>query len=404
MTRQRKGRGHLRSSRRARLQVQETLDGMPAVLANKPPKAAAKPEPMTLDEAIARTFGLMDEVIAAYSTGDVLIEVKNGKRKGQIRNYGPREIAGIFGLYSGGNDSVVLPHLLRQYFDGIIHVNTGTAIRQTTEHVREVVPAAWDLPLHELHPPKDRYRDLVLGNILASTGPNKGKRAIWVGFPGPAASARDKRKGHDAHSVMYGQLKQKPLEAFRTQMVGRDGVRKKVLYVAGTRWDESDQRFELAGEVTQQGGIVWVAALIHWTNEHMQEYRKRYRCYQNHEHAPHRMCFPDALPLNEVTEHIHMSGDCTCGAKAHEGELDEYGFFFPEKAAEIRALQDEAAAKGIPACRWGQRPPAGAEPEGRPVTSTATPFLCSGCKPEIPGQVAWDWDSLAAKSTERGAA
>src|ERR1039457_1744390 len=175
MTRRSTGRGHRRVSRRVRTQEHwEPLDGMPDVLANKPPKALADPVPMTLDEAIARTFELMEQTIAAYSTGDVISEVKEGKRKGQIRNLGAREIAGIYGLYSGGNDSVVLPHLLREYFDGIIHVNTGTAIREPPEHVRGVAPAAGTLPLIELHPPAGRYRDLVLGKALATKGPNKG--------------------------------------------------------------------------------------------------------------------------------------------------------------------------------------------------------------------------------------
>jgi 3'-phosphoadenosine 5'-phosphosulfate sulfotransferase (PAPS reductase)/FAD synthetase len=388
-----------RRGRPVQLDGQEPLSDMPDRVAKKPPKAVAEPEPMTLDEAITRTFALMDSVIAAYGTGDATTVIQKGPRKGKAINYGQREIAGIYGLYSGGNDSVVLPHLLRRYFDGIIHVNTGTAIRQTTEHVREVVPAAWGLPLHELHPPRS-YRELVLGQVLSTRGKNIG-RQVWKGFPGPAGSKRDEARGLTPHSIMYNRLKERPLEAFRSGKVGGDGARKKVLYVAGTRWDESDQRFERAGEVTQQGGIVWVAALIHWTNEHMAEYRSRHRCQEDHEHAPHRMCFPGALPLNEVTEHLHMSGDCTCGAKAHEGELDEIRFFYPEKAAEISALQEEVKAAGLAACRWGQRPPGGAEPVIPAAAGTATPFLCAGCKP-LPGQD--DDGDLVLFTREEGAA
>jgi 3'-phosphoadenosine 5'-phosphosulfate sulfotransferase (PAPS reductase)/FAD synthetase len=368
------------NSRRRRRHVQEVFPGMPDRVRKKPLKATAATRPMTLDQAIERSHEIITAAIAQFSTGDALVTVtKKGKRNGRVSNYGPREIAGVYALYSGGNDSVVLPHLLQPYLDGIIHVNTGTAIPETTRHVREVVPAAWGLPLHELHPAV-KYRDLVLGRVLSTRGKNKG-RPVWIGFPGP---------GGDSHDVMYQRLKGQPLEAFRTRMVGGDGIRKKVLYIAGTRWAESDRRFRLAGQVTVQGGVVWVAPLIHWTNDHMQEYRNRHRCEAQHEHAPHRLCFDGALPLNEVTEHLHGSGDCKCGSFAHEGEKQETEFFYPGSTAWIDTLEDEAREAGIAACRWGQRPPGtGRRRQGVRTTSAEVPWLCAGCVPgqqDLPGE------------------
>lgn len=93
------------------------------------------------------------------------------------------------------------------------------------------------------------------------------------------------------------------------------------------------------------------------------------------------LCFPGALPLNQVTEHLHMSGDCTCGSYAKDGELDEIAFFYPRVAAVLRGLEREAEAAGIPACKWGQRPPAHTSRRGR---SGRAGRLCATCT--IPGQ------------------
>jgi 3'-phosphoadenosine 5'-phosphosulfate sulfotransferase (PAPS reductase)/FAD synthetase len=254
---------------------------------------------------------------------------------------------------------------MRGRYDAVLHVNTGTGIPETTQYVRDVA-AAWGDTLHELRP-KNSYRDLVLGNVLASRGPNAGIRAVWQGFPGPVG-----------HRVMYRHLKDEPLMTFRRSVVGDEGRTKKVIYLGGMRWAETERRFRNAEAIDQDGAIVWVSPLVHWTDAHMREYRARHRCQQDHEHAQHRLCFDGALPLNEVTEHIHMSGECLCGAFAKPGELDEIGFFYPKTAAKLRALEKQAEAAGIPACKWGQKPPSekGTTPAGR---------LCSSCV-VIPGQ------------------
>jgi hypothetical protein len=98
-----------------------------------------------------------------------------------------------------------------------------------------------------------------------------------------------------------------------------------------------------------------VSPLVHWTDAHMREYRARHRCQLDHDHAPHRLCHEGALPLNEVTEHLHMSGECLCGAYAKPGELDEVEFFYPHAAEPLRKLEAEAEAAGVPYCKWGQR-------------------------------------------------
>ncbi|MEE4419605.1 hypothetical protein [Streptomyces bugieae] len=334
--------------------AEHMLPGMPDGVEKKPPKATDDDSwrARTLDEAIARTYELLDQAIVRFSTGEATTVITKGARVGQIVNYGPRVLEGIWGLYSGGRDSVNTAHLLRKYmkdralfrhfFRGIIHVNTGTAIAETTQHVREAVPA-WGMQLTELTP-RVNYLDLVLGNVRATTGPNIG-RSVWLGFPGP---------GTLPHSVMYTRLKDQPLQAFRRQMVGSEGTRRKVMYVGGMRWDESDKRFRNAEEVDVDGGIVWVSPVVHWTNAHMREYRARYRCEKTHKHQPHRMCGDEALPVNPVTENLHMSGDCACGVYAKAEEKDERRFFYPEHGAEIDRWEKTVRDAEIPACVWAR--------------------------------------------------
>lgn len=319
----------------------EVTPGQAHVLPKRPPKAEANEwVARTLDEAITRSFEILDEALAQFP------------------------IVGTYWLSSGGNDSAIVGHLLRGRYDAVLHVNTGTGVPATSQYVRDVA-AAWGDTLHELHP-KNSYRDLVLGKVIASTGPNAGKRPVWRGFPGPAG-----------HKVMYRHLKDEPLMRFRRSIVGNEGRTKKVIYLGGMRWAESDKRFRNAEAIDPAGAIIWVSPLVHWTQAHMQEYRARHRCQQEHEHAQHRLCFPGALPLNEVTEHLHMSGECLCLAYAKEGEPEEIEFFYPEVAAPMRQLEKEAEAAGIPACRWGRRPPKGSEEDGDSDTTAGR--LCSSC-------------------------
>lgn len=372
----------------------ELLPGMPDGVEKKPPKASDDEawRARTLEEAEQRTFELLDQAIVKYTTGTVLVKVAEGKRKGYTTDHGPRELAGIFGLYSGGNDSVIVQHMLRRYlakrplfrhhFKGMVHVNTGIAIRQTTVHVRQVADM-WGISLDELHS-KFTYLDLLLGNVKSTRGPNIG-RAVWRGFPGPGGDGQP-------HNVMYTRLKDQPLQALRGRYVGRQGIRRKVMYISGLRWDESDKRFKNAEEINEKGGIVWIGAIVHWTNAHMREYRAKWRCDKVHKHEPHRMCFDEALPLNEVTANLHMSGDCTCGCYAKPNELDEIAFFYPDDAADIRERERIVREAGIAACKWGTPPPADFNQQPAGPEALVDADLCRSCTPGlIQGSLDDEW-------------
>lgn len=313
------------------------LPGMPDALSAVPPKAREYAA-LTLDEAIAGSHALLDEVIERYQPNELLL------------------------LFSGGNDSSLLAHLVRGRMTAAVHIRTTIGVPQTQVYVEQVCQV-WDLPLIWADPP-DTYADLVLGKVKAKTK----DAVVWRGFPGPGA-----------HAFFYQRLKEKALDEVRRARTISRGRNGQIAFVAGTRWSESARRFRNAEEVDVAGSVVWVSPIVHWTNGHIAEYRARHRCTVSHVHAEHHLCHADALPLSEVSANLHMSGDCLCGAFAHEGELDEVEFFYPEVAARIRAIEAQARAGDIPWCVWGAGKAAATRGQQAPGR------LCSSCA-EVPGQ------------------
>jgi 3'-phosphoadenosine 5'-phosphosulfate sulfotransferase (PAPS reductase)/FAD synthetase len=318
------------------------LPGMPDALSKVPPKARDY-EGMTLDEAIARTHALLDEVCDRW----------------------PAEH--IVALFSGGNDSTLLFHLLHERVTMAALVNTTIRVPDTARYVRDVT-AAWGVELTEPKAP-DTYRDLVCGRVLNKGGPNAGKPALR-GFPGPSV-----------HDKMYQRLKERGLRSLRRELVGPRGKSGQVIYVAGMRWSESQRRFRNASEIDPDGAVTWCSPIVYWTDGHIAEYKERHRCKLPHDHADHMLCEPGSLPFNEVTAHLHMSGDCLCGAYAKEGEIYGLELFYPDVAAELHDIEDEAKSCGVPEqrCKWGWG--AGLE---RP---SGAGRLCSACTaPQMEGQ------------------
>ncbi|MEH3033345.1 MAG: phosphoadenosine phosphosulfate reductase family protein [Aeromicrobium erythreum] len=225
-----------------------------------------------------------------------------------------RRLVGIVTLFSGGNDSTVLAHLMRPWSTHAAHANTGIGIEATRQFVRDTC-ATWDLPLLERAAP--RPEDSYEAHVLAH------------GFPGPGMHAR-----------IYQRLKERALEQVRRELV-TNGYRERVVYLAGRRRSESERRSSIPA-VERKDSVVWVSPLVDWTALDMTTYRLM--------HAE-----SDPVPLNEVPQRIHMSGECLCGCFAKPGEIDELAFWFPETVAYIRDLEARIADLDIPEHRkrWG---------------------------------------------------
>lgn len=246
-----------------------------------------------LDELIVESTAILTSGISRFVRAD-------GKR-----------LAGVVALFSGGNDSTTLTHLLRDRATHAGHANTGVGIEETRQFVRDTC-AAWNLPLIEKKPPRliFQYESFVRRH----------------GFPGPAT-----------HYVMYRSLKEKAIRKVRDEVIdGRPDHR--VVLLAGRRRTESARRANVP-EFERDGSMVWISPMVNWTKTDLNWYRRRYD-----------------VPTNRVTGLIHMSGECLCGAFAKEGEREEIEYWFPEDFARIRELEERIKdADWIPeyAKKWG---------------------------------------------------
>lgn len=239
-------------------------------------------------------------------------------------------------LFSGGDDSTVLAHLFRNYASHAIHANTGIGIEETRQFVRDTCKE-WDLPLIEEYA-GDWYERWVIEH----------------GFPGPGM-----------HEMVYQRLKERALDAAKRKLdrVHRSRTNR-VMYIAGRRREESTRR---AGILLHEmdGATLWVSPFAIWTKADLATYRRVYDC-----------------PRNMVSVNIHMSGECLCGCYAHEGELDEIGFFYPHVVEYIRHLEHRVVAAGrAPAdrCQWGKpRPDEIDTSEGRACGNCAGRAVVAG--------------------------
>lgn len=232
-------------------------------------------------------------------------------------------------LFSGGNDSTILAHMMRHRVEYAVHANTTIGIEDTRQFVRDTCQA-WGLELLERTAPMS-YRDWVL------------KR----GFPGPAL-----------HYIMFQKLKERCLEQVRNELVSNPR-RERVLFIAGRRRDESKRRQNIP-LYERDGSIIWASPIAMWTKEDMVVYRAL------------AARDGDPVPFNSVSDALGMSGECLCGAFAQEGELDRIRLWYPDTAAEIEQLEAEVQAAGIkePFCRWGHG-------KGKPTQKTGR--LCVSC-------------------------
>lgn len=256
---------------------------------------------LSTDDAIAETAEIMERAIAEHQPSRRFL------------------------LWSGGNDSAVLLHRLAAFgmVDEIVTVNTGIGIPESTEHAIRVA-ATYDLPHTVLHPPKPYEWHVLREPFIGADG--KLKRG-WDGLPGPGA-----------HRYTYINLKQRPLEALLRHHRRFNGER--FMLLAGVRKAESVRRMGTAQEVWRNGGQVWVNPLLNWSNESMREYRQG-----------------ESLPVNEVSVHLHMSGECLCGAMADQGPEEEeraqIRFFYPDFDRRLCDLEKACKDAGKTYTRWG---------------------------------------------------
>lgn len=230
-----------------------------------------------------------------------------------IDEYDPRA---VFAMYSGGHDSLVMTHHVMQQHaedvDAVAHINTGIGIPKTREFVRETVDEfGW--PFEEYHAHDYTRKD-------GTPDPQVYERMVMrFGFPGATEWGHRKYKDR---------LKGRPMRQLCRDY--REERGDKFLLLTGVYRDESDRRFQLENPIDEFGSyMVFVNPIFDWSEERVAEYMD--------EHD---------LPSNPVKEAIHMSGECLCGAFAHEGELAEIRARYPEVADRIEHIEEKVMNEG----------------------------------------------------------
>ena len=244
-----------------------------------------------------------------------------------VRRYKP---VALFGLMSGGHDSLCATHMVSEHpaFSGVVHINTGIGIEQTREFVRRTCrDRDWRLLEYRAEDEGQFYDDLVLE----------------YGFPGPFH-----------HRKMYNRLKERAMRALVRDH--KQDAHDRVMVVTGVRKAESTRRMGTVQPINREGSRIWVAPIAWFTDRDKAAYMDRHD-----------------LPRNEVVDQLHMSGECLCGAFAKPGELEWLEFCgYRDVVQRIRDLETQAARKGLP-CKWGKTPT-----KHDPAQLAPGP-LCVGC-------------------------
>jgi 3'-phosphoadenosine 5'-phosphosulfate sulfotransferase (PAPS reductase)/FAD synthetase len=251
----------------------------------------------------------------------------------------------VFGLLSGGHDSLTVTHFASSIvnLDAIVHIDTGIGIPETQQFVKDVCAQYnWPLQIYRAVDCGQVYEDLVMAH----------------GFPGA-----------DHHTKMFNRLKERPLRALL-----RDNPGGNVLFISGLRRLESGRRMRLRNEPVQKDGRrVWVAPFFNWSNDEVRDYHEQ-----------------NGLPTNPVKQYLCMSGECLCGAYAKPNELKEIEGWFPHVGARIRSLEEKVRAAGFP-WGWDEQPPAwwskrklaqkhGQEDAFDDEAVSAIQMLCTSCE------------------------
>lgn len=229
----------------------------------------------------------------------------------------------VFGLFSGGHDSVCATTIARMAGGDVIHINTGIGVPRTRQYVEDTAKRlGW--PLREFK---------ADDGIDAKGKPISYRRLVLeFGFPGPAA-----------HSLMYGMLKEECLRRLEKEIGanGRGKNPRRILFVSGCRSQESARRMGSTEELKIEGKRVWCSPIHDWSKDDTRDFMLHMQ-----------------IPRNPVVDMLCKSGECLCGAFAEPGELEELKCY-PETLPvyrQIKQLEEEVRAAGFP-WGWGERPP-----------------------------------------------
>lgn len=227
-----------------------------------------------------------------------------------IAEYKPYAIAMML---SGGDDSLTAFYVARALnipIDFILHGNTRTGVKQTTEFVRRFA------------------QDMSTPYIEADAGDMFERRVLRKGWYG---------RGDAAHSMAYHRLKQDPFVAAISAYIRHGKRGRNILMINGFREQESANRKKQAknpiARAKENSPNIWVNIIHHWSKGDCLDFLNDCKAQRN-----------------PVAELCHRSGECMCGTMQGLEARQEVSYWFPDWGRWLDRLEKQVQENGF---YWG---------------------------------------------------
>jgi 3'-phosphoadenosine 5'-phosphosulfate sulfotransferase (PAPS reductase)/FAD synthetase len=249
----------------------------------------------------------------------------------------------MISAFSGGNDSIVTSHFAGEHYGAMaLHCDTTTGVKPTADHVVDVARRfGWHLRIERAQcqgMPK-KFRDgspfdpaIFPCGRWTDGGTTYEEYVLNWGFPGPSR-----------HNQMYQRLKERPIRAVQREIKRGRPRSSSILIISGIRGDESAVRAGYKETTYKVGSQIWVNPFYWRTARDFEAYRQEF-----------------GLPRNPCKEVVGISGECNCGAFAHNDKTAELKKIRIVDAGRTDWIDDLAArtraTNGYP-WGWGQEAP-----------------------------------------------
>lgn len=231
------------------------------------------------------------------------LESSSAILKQAVERFNPTHIVS---MVSGGKDSSASDAVARELgvkIDLVIHGNTRTGIRQTTEFCRERYGALGDYAEADAGTAYERY-------------------VMRKGFFGV---------GVDADGFSYRILKADPFRATISRLIRKRQRGIRVILLNGARKDESENRKKHLQPMRldpSRKNNLWVNLIHDWSQEDRDTYLETRQ-----------------IPINPVAKALCRSGECMCGTMQSRADRIEAKYLFPEWGKWLDDLESTVKAK-----------------------------------------------------------
>lgn len=233
--------------------------------------------------------------------------------RGAVADYKPYATVMMF---SGGRDSMLAYQVAKQLgvqIDFVLHGNTRTGIKETTDFVRDFAASEGA-----------RYIEADAGNAYE-------RYVLRKGFFG---------KGRRAHSFSYHILKHRHFMRAVSIHIRKRQPGRPILFLNGARTQESANR--AANMKTpiradsESPNNLWVNVCHDWSKSQRDEFLREVKA-----------------PVNPVTTQLCRSGECLCGTAQSKGDRLEAATVYPDWGRWLTDLENRVFAAGH-SWGWGE--------------------------------------------------